>query len=112
VPRTKTRGRCWRPFSLEKLRIIQRFSEDLDVLVVGDYDSKRSAKTMLKTMPATAASATGGECYDERSGGNVGTFHRSAYLGLSLEHQPSSPTPREMTDAELRQCAAEIVDEF
>jgi len=30
--------------SLEKLRIIRRFSEDLDLLVVGDYGSNRAAR--------------------------------------------------------------------
>jgi predicted nucleotidyltransferase component of viral defense system len=33
--------------SLEKLRIIQRFSEDLDLLVVGDYKSNRAAERAL-----------------------------------------------------------------
>lgn len=72
--------------SLEKLRIIQRFSEDLDLLVVGDYGSKNSAKRAMKTMLAAAASAVGDRCTERPSGGTLGTLHRSAYLELPLAH--------------------------
>lgn len=72
--------------SLEKMRIIQRFSEDLDLLVVGDYTSKNSATRALKQMIAAAESATGGHAQEVRSGGNPGRLHRSAYLNLPLEH--------------------------
>lgn len=34
--------------SLEKLRLIKRFSEDLDLLVVGDYATKRAVERALK----------------------------------------------------------------
>jgi len=71
--------------SLEKLRIVQRFSEDLDLLVVGNYGSKNAAKSAMKAMLATAAAAIGGKCTDEVSGGNLGTLHRKAYLELPLE---------------------------
>lgn len=47
--------------SLEKLRIIRRFSEDLDLLVVGEYGSNRAAERALKSMIEAAAGATGGE---------------------------------------------------
>jgi len=77
--------------SLEKLRIIQRFSEDLDILVVGDYKTKRSAKAALRAMHATAASATGGACRDPKSGGELGTLHRKAWVELPLEHS-TQPT--------------------
>jgi len=70
--------------SLEMMRIIQRFSEDLDLLVVGDYASKNSAKRALKAMITSAESATGGNAQDVRSGGNLGTLHRSAYLSMPL----------------------------
>ncbi|MBY0440818.1 MAG: nucleotidyl transferase AbiEii/AbiGii toxin family protein [Mycobacteriaceae bacterium] len=75
--------------SLEKMRIVQRFSEDLDLLVVGEYPSRNSAKNALKAMIATAAAATNGTCRPKASGGNPGTFHRSAYLDLPLGHSNS-----------------------
>ena len=76
--------------SLEKLRIIQRFSEDLDLLVVGNYGSKNAAKRAMKAMLAAAASTIGGKCTDEESGGNLGTLRRKAYLELPLEHGEQS----------------------
>jgi hypothetical protein len=76
--------------SLEKLRIVQRFSEDLDLLVVGDYQSKHSAKKALKAMIAAAEAATGGDSQGVLSGGNLGTLHRSAYLELPVEHGDQS----------------------
>jgi hypothetical protein len=66
--------------SLEKLRIIRRFSEDLDLLVVGSYESNRATERTLKAMIKVAADAAGGELHDGRSGGKPGTFHRSGYL--------------------------------
>jgi hypothetical protein len=76
--------------SLEKLRIIQRFSEDLDLLVVGEYPSERAAKRALKAMLETAASTTGGTCTGRKSGGDLGTLHSRAYLELPLEHSDVS----------------------
>ena len=76
--------------SLEKLRIVQRFSEDLDLLVVGNYGSKNAAKRAMKTMLAAAASTIGGMCTDEESGGNLGTLRRKAYLELPLERGEQS----------------------
>lgn len=72
--------------SLEKLRIIQRFSEDLDLLVVGTYEGKNGPKNAMKGMLNTAAEATGGDLTDVVSGGNPGTFHRRGYLAPPLEH--------------------------
>lgn len=72
--------------SLEKMRIIRRFSEDLDLLVVGEYDSNRAAERALKSMIEAAATATGGEASGGRSGGKPGSFHRSAYLAPPLSH--------------------------
>jgi hypothetical protein len=77
--------------SLEKLRIIRRFSEDLDILVVGDYPSSGAARRALKAMMATAASTTGGELSGAESGGNPGTFHREAYLSLPLDYSDNPP---------------------
>lgn len=76
--------------SLEKLRIIRRFSEDLDLLVVGAYDSNRAAERALKSMVEAAASVTLGEPTGGRSGGKPGSFHRSAYLAPPLTH-PAAP---------------------
>jgi hypothetical protein len=76
--------------SLEKLRIIQRFSEDLDLLVVGEYPSENAAKRALKAMLDTAASTTGGKCTDRKSGGDIGTRYSKAYLELPLEHSDLS----------------------
>lgn len=76
--------------SLEKLRIIERFSEDLDLLVIGEYASKRIAKNALKVMLDTAASATGGQCTGRKSGGDVGTLHSHAYLELPLGSSDSA----------------------
>jgi hypothetical protein len=76
--------------SLEKLRIVQRFSEDLDLLVVGNYGSKNAAKRAMKAMLAAAASTIGGKCTDEESGGNLGTLRRKAYLELPLERGEQS----------------------
>ncbi len=36
--------------SLEKLRVIRRFSEDLDLLIVGDYASNRAAERALSAL--------------------------------------------------------------
>ncbi|MCI1747779.1 MAG: nucleotidyl transferase AbiEii/AbiGii toxin family protein [Acidipropionibacterium sp.] len=82
--------------SLEKLRIIRRFSEDLDLLVVGKYGSNRAAERALKSMIEAAAGATGGEASGGRSGGKPGSFHRSAYLASVLEH---SGEPGAIADA-------------
>ncbi|MGB7165331.1 MAG: nucleotidyl transferase AbiEii/AbiGii toxin family protein [Mycobacterium sp.] len=76
--------------SLEKLRIVQRFSEDLDLLVVGHYGSKRAAKRAMKAMLAAAASTIGGKCTDSESGGALGSLHRRAYLELPVERGEQS----------------------
>lgn len=72
--------------SLEKLRLIQRFSEDLDLLVIGAYDSARSQKRALKAHLDTAADALGAQPEEVVSGGNPGTFWRRGYLAPPLEH--------------------------
>ena len=82
--------------SLEKLRIIRRFSEDLDLLAVGKYGSNRAAERALKSMIEAAARATGGEASGGRSGGKPGSFHRSAYLAPPLSH---SGEPGAIADA-------------
>lgn len=82
--------------SLEKLRIIRRFSEDLDLLVVGTYESNRAAERALKSMVEAAATATGGAATASSSGGKPGSFHRSAYLAPPLTH---SGEPGSIADA-------------
>jgi hypothetical protein len=80
--------------SLEKLRITRRFSEDIDIIVVSEYPSRNAAKNALKAMMKTAASATGGELSDEKSGGDPGTFWRNAYLSLPLVNRSdNAPAP-------------------
>lgn len=76
--------------SLEKLRTVRRFSEDLDLLVVGDYESHRAAERALRTMVESAARATKCASSAGRSGGRPGSFHRSAYLAPPLA-QPGRP---------------------
>ncbi|MBN9151074.1 MAG: nucleotidyl transferase AbiEii/AbiGii toxin family protein [Micrococcales bacterium] len=73
--------------SLEKLRIIRRFSEDLDLLVIGQYPSKNAEQRALRNILASAAAATGAEPSDVTAGGNSGTFHRAGYLNPPLEHR-------------------------
>lgn len=73
--------------SLEKLRIIRRFSEDLDLLVVGQYPSKNAEQRALRKLLTTAADATGAEPTGVTGGGNSGSFHRSGYLAPPLEHR-------------------------
>lgn len=73
--------------SLEKLRLIQRFSEDLDLLVVGSYESVGAQKAALKRMLNSAAVATAADATETVSGGNPGTFWRRGYLNPSLSHR-------------------------
>ena len=72
--------------SLEKLRIIKRFSEDLDLLVVGAYTSDNATKNALKAMLNSAAAASMGEPSDVKSGGKQGTYWRRGYLVPPLDH--------------------------
>ncbi len=82
--------------SLEKLRIIRRFSEDLDLLVFGEYESNRAAERALKAMVDTAATAAQGAPTLSKSGGKPGSFHRSAYLTPPMTH---SAAPGRFADA-------------
>ncbi|WAX56210.1 nucleotidyl transferase AbiEii/AbiGii toxin family protein [Jatrophihabitans cynanchi] len=66
--------------SLEKLRIIRRFSEDLDLLVVGGHPSDNATKNALKAMLNSAATASLGEPSDVKSGGKQGSYWRRGYL--------------------------------
>ncbi|BBY60515.1 hypothetical protein MSAR_36510 [Mycolicibacterium sarraceniae] len=75
--------------SLEKLRLIQRFSEDLDLLVIGEYTSIRAPKRTMKAMLETAEQVVGGQCTGEESGGKRGARWQKAYLELPLVHGDS-----------------------
>lgn len=74
--------------SLEKLRIIQRFSEDLDLLVIGDLGGVGASKTAMRGMVAAAASVTGKDPEVAGSGGTPGSLHRAAYLKPPLTNDP------------------------
>jgi hypothetical protein len=77
--------------SLEKQRLIERFSEDIDLLVVGVYDSRRAIERALKGMCAAAQNALPGSVAEKRnSGGKPGSMHRSVYLSAPLSQQTSS----------------------
>lgn len=77
--------------SLEKLRLIKRFSEDLDLLVVGEYESRGATERAFRGM-CTAAEAAIPGCEQEKfnSGGKPGSMHRSVHLNLPLGPQPSN----------------------
>ena len=71
--------------------VIDRFSEDLDLLVPNDYGGPRPTKRALTSMCEVAASALPGcepECF--RSGGNPGSMHRAVYLAAPLAHRRSA----------------------
>jgi Nucleotidyl transferase AbiEii toxin, Type IV TA system len=77
--------------SLEKQRLIERFSEDIDLLVVGAYDSRRAIERALKGRCIAAQNALPGSVAEKRtSGGKPGSMHRSVYLSAPLSQQPSS----------------------
>jgi hypothetical protein len=76
--------------SLEKLGIIRRFSEDLDLLVIGKYPSSRAAERALKAMIDIAAAGTLGEATRAKSGGKPGSYHRSAYLTPPLSRSATA----------------------
>lgn len=76
--------------SLEKLRIIQRFSEDLDLLVIGNFGNLSQTKKAMKAMCEAARAATGGLLIDPKSGGHEGSAHRIVYLTAPITNLPGS----------------------
>ncbi len=66
--------------SLEKMGIVQRFSEDLDVMVVGDIGRSSAAPSLLKAMFKAAADVTGGTFTNVISGGKKETYWRKGDL--------------------------------
>lgn len=74
--------------SLEKLRIIQRFSEDLDLLVIGNFGNLNQTKKAMKAMCEAARAATGGLLIDPKSGGQEGSAHRIVYLTAPTTNLP------------------------
>lgn len=77
--------------SLQKMNLINRFSEDLDLLVPGNHGGAGPTKRVLRDICAVAASALPG-CEPEplHSGGNPGSMHRAVYLTAPLA--ASGPT--------------------
>ncbi|TSD40293.1 nucleotidyl transferase AbiEii/AbiGii toxin family protein [Rhodococcus sp. KBS0724] len=79
--------------SLEKMRLVQRFSEDLDLLVTGRYGNKRATERALKRMCEAAADAIPGAVAlkpENGSGGEKGaegtddSFWRKVYIEVPL----------------------------
>ncbi|MBW8173993.1 nucleotidyl transferase AbiEii/AbiGii toxin family protein [Ornithinimicrobium sp. Arc0846-15] len=77
--------------SLEKLRIIERFSEDLDLLLVDRDDSSRAPKKAMKRIMRDAGVFIGTDVTSPESGGGPGWFHRKGYLVPSLAHSKARP---------------------
>ena len=78
--------------SLEKLRIIQRFSEDLDLLLVSDLPKLKDAKRVMKDLCEVAAQDLQGELTDPKSGGIDGTATQKAYVNPPLVHTEEEST--------------------
>lgn len=78
--------------SLEKIRLIERFSEDLDLLVTADFPSSHAGRRGLKAMCAAARDALP-NCEETvvNRGGKAGSFHRSVYLSLPLQSRAAAP---------------------
>jgi hypothetical protein len=74
--------------SLEKLRLIQRFSEDLDLLITKDFGGNSAASTGLRAMCETAATEIGAQIEYDGSGGKVPDRWKRAYLRLPFANQP------------------------
>lgn len=72
--------------SLEKIRLIERFSEDLDLLVTAEFQSSNAGRKGLKAM-CTAARDALPNCEETviNRGGKPGSFHRSVYLSLPVQ---------------------------
>jgi hypothetical protein len=82
--------------SLEKMRLVQRFSEDLDLLVTGRYGNKRATERALKRMCEAAAGAIPGAVAfkpENGSGGEKGaegaddSFWRKVYIEVPLAEE-------------------------
>lgn len=77
--------------SLEKLRLINRFSEDLDLLVVADYPSKNAAQRGLKNLCQAAAAAIPGATPTKVGGGGVHPRWLHRAVSLSLPSPSTAP---------------------
>ncbi|MET3804272.1 hypothetical protein ABIB25_001258 [Nakamurella sp. UYEF19] len=79
--------------SLEKMRIVHRFSEDLDLLVVGVYPSNNAAKSALRRMAQAAAAGNPG-CHIGKPvpGGNSGSCPGGVSGSGSALRQPGYTT--------------------
>ncbi|UJH71829.1 nucleotidyl transferase AbiEii/AbiGii toxin family protein [Ornithinimicrobium sp. INDO-MA30-4] len=72
--------------SLEKLRIIERFSEDLDLLLVDPDSVSRAPRRAMKQIMTDAGSFIDAKITDAQSGGEPGAYHRKGYLEPPLDH--------------------------
>lgn len=64
--------------SLEKMGIVARFSEDLDLIVTGSIGGGKAGPKFLKTLCEAAQTATGGTLTDGRHSGKPGSLGRPA----------------------------------
>ena len=78
--------------SLEKLRIIQHFSEDLDLLLVSDLPKLKDAKRVMKDLCEVAAQDLQGELTDRKSGGIDSAATHKAYVNPPLVHTEEEST--------------------
>lgn len=74
--------------SLEKMMIIERFSEDLDLLVTSDFPNFYQAKKAMREMCEAARDATDGTLAHKDSGGEYGKAHKSMYLTIPVKNLP------------------------
>ncbi len=69
-------------------RIVERFSEDVDVLVLPGDRGRGATDTLMKTMAASAATGVDGAC--EAVGDRETGRHRSYEIGYPAAHQPTA----------------------
>lgn len=74
--------------SLEKMMIIDRFSEDLDLLVISQFTNLDQAKNAMRAMCNAARDATNGTLIHKSSGGENGKAHKSMYLTIPVKNLP------------------------
>ena len=88
--------------SLEKMGIVARFSEDLDLIVTGSIGGGIAGPKFLKTLCEAAQTATGGTLTDGRHSGKPGS------LGRPASARRPAVEPREVTSLLARQLSATV----
>ena len=73
--------------SLEKLRLVQPFSEDLDLLITEDFGGNSATSTGLRAMCETAATEIGAQIEHDDSGSKVPDRWKRAYLHLPFANK-------------------------